>query len=352
MLPTEPIGSLPRPRYLVDALAAVGRGERKASELEPLFDEATRDSIKGFEEAGSPIVTDGEQRKPSFATYPIHGSPLVEAGGVTIPFADKHTRQLPKLAKGPFRYATYASTYVEAARKHATRPLKQAVISASALSLLYPATGIAGYSRDEFVADLVREAASDIRRCLDLGVSVQVDFTEGRLAVKLDPSKGLLKSFIELNNRVLGGFSAAERQRIGVHTCPGGDWDSTHSADVDYAQLLPELFQLEVGSFYIQLASEKDPERVLGILGKLARPGRRVFVGVVDPISKEVESPELVRDRILAAAKHIDVACLGSTDDCGFSPFADDLSTSRETAFAKVRARVQGNAQASKKLGV
>src|SRR5262249_36011381 len=125
-----------------------------------------------------------------------------------------------------------------------------------------------------------------------------------------------------------------------------------HSADVDYAELLPELFQLEVGNFYIQLASEREPERVLAILGKHARPGRRIFVGVVDPIAKAIETKETVRDRIVAAARHVDPACLGSTDDCGFSPFADDLSTSRETAFAKIRARVEGNALASELLRV
>lgn len=346
LLPTEPIGSIPRPKPLVDALLA----GKSAAELEPLFEAATRDTLARLEETGSPVLVDGEQRKPSFATYPVHGSPLLAPGGVTIPFADGHTRQLPRLAKGPFRYATWAASYVQAARRHTTKPLKQAVISASALSLLYPQEPIAGYPREAFLADLVREATADIRSCLDLGVSVQIDFTEARLALKLDPSKGLLKSFVALNNQVLGAFSAAERARIGVHTCPGGDQDSTHSADVDYALLLPELFQLEVGSFYVQLASEKDPARVLAILGKYAGEERRVFVGVTDPISRAVETPEQVRDRIVAAAKHVAPSCLGTTDDCGFAPFADDQSTSRELAFAKVRARVQGNALASQVL--
>jgi 5-methyltetrahydropteroyltriglutamate--homocysteine methyltransferase len=70
-------------------------------------------------------------------------------------------------------------------------------------------------------------------------------FTEGRLSVKLDPSKQLLRSFIDLNNRVLGQFSDDDRTRIGVHTCPGGDQDSTHSLDVDYSELLPDLFRVE-----------------------------------------------------------------------------------------------------------
>jgi 5-methyltetrahydropteroyltriglutamate--homocysteine methyltransferase len=68
---------------------------------------------------------------------------------------------------------------------------------------------------------------------------VQLDFTEGRLSVKLDPSKQLLGQFIELNNRVLRRFSDAELERIGVHTCPGSDQDAAHSLDVPYHELLP-----------------------------------------------------------------------------------------------------------------
>jgi 5-methyltetrahydropteroyltriglutamate--homocysteine methyltransferase len=349
-LPTEPVGSIPRPKELIEGMAAFGAGRITREALDALFDGAVRDTLRRFEETGSPVVTDGEQRKPSFATYPIHGATNLAPGGVTIPFKDGHTRQLPVLSSGPFRYTTYAAIYLEGAQKYATRPMKEAVIAASALSLLYPSAGIPQYPREEFLEDLVREAQTDIRRCLAAGATVQIDFTEGRLCIKLDPSKKLLDSFVELNNRVLDGFSAEEKKRIGIHTCPGGDQDSTHSADVDYAELLPALFRIDVGSFFVQLASEADRPRVLKILGSHAKNGRRVFVGVIDPISPRVETPSEVRDRILEAAKFIDPENLGSTDDCGFSPFGDDTSTSRDTAFAKIKARVEGNAMASKEL--
>jgi 5-methyltetrahydropteroyltriglutamate--homocysteine methyltransferase len=353
LIPTEPIGSIPRPNSLMDGMKAGAEGKLSASDLEALFDQAVRDTIREFEATGSPVITDGEQRKPSFATYPIHGLTSLRGDGVTIPFKDGHSRQLPLLTAGPFRYQTYASDYLAGAKKYAHRPVKQAVISASALSLLYPPPGIAGYTREAFVEDLVREAQTDIRRCLDGGAdSVQIDFTEARLSIKLDPSKGLLNAFVDLNNRVVEGFTQTERLKIGVHTCPGGDRDSTHSADVDYADLLPALFRLNVGRFYVQLASEGDPARVLRILKEHARPGRTIFIGVTDPIDSKIETREVVRDRIVAAAKFIDPALLGTTDDCGFSPFGDDASTSRETAFAKIRARIQGNELASAALRV
>ena len=73
---------------------------------------------------------------------------------------------------------------------------------------------------------------------------------------------------------------------------------------------------------------------------------------MVAPIDPRVETAEEVRDRVLEAAEHIPVAQLGTTDDCGFSPFSDDRSTTRETAFAKIRARVEGTRLASATLGV
>lgn len=204
---TEPIGSIPRPKYLVDALKAFSQQQIDETELSKLFDEALKDTIKCFEETGSPVITDGEQTKSSFATYPISGMKQLDPNGVVIPFADNHTRQLPKITAGPFRYQIHANTYLEKAKQLTTLPVKQAVISASALSLLYPQEGIEGYSQEQFINDLLNEAEADIRRSLNSGAyNVQIDFTEARLSLKLDPSGGLLKSFIDLNNKVLSRF--------------------------------------------------------------------------------------------------------------------------------------------------
>ena len=348
---TEPVGSIPRPPQLIAAVRAFEEGRLSSERLEAEYQSALQETIRRFEETGSPVITDGEQTKPSFATYPLHGLPNLAQEGVIVSFADGHVRQLPRLASGPFRYKTYAASFLRAARKYTELPLKQAVISASLLSLLYPQEGIHGYSREEFLNDLVQEAVTDIRACLDEGAyRVQIDFTEGRLSLKLDPSGQLLEHFISLNNRVLDRFTSAERTRIGVHTCPGGDWDATHSADVDYAGLLPDLFRLNAANFYIQLASEKDRPRVLRLIREHRQPNQTVFVGVIDPINPRVETPEEVRDRVLEAAEFIPRERLGTTDDCGFAPFGDDTSTAREVAFEKIRARVEGTEIAAGRL--
>src|SRR6266700_3748661 len=231
-IPTEPIGSIPRPLALIETVAQAGSEDANEDpDLAPLFEDAVRDTIERFEDTGSPVVTDGEQRKyAGFATYCVHGLPNTAPDGFTIPFADGHTRYLARLTYGPFKYRRYADRYLDVALEYAHRPVKQAVISPSALSLMYPADEIPGYPREQFIDDLLREHEAEVRACLRKGAhKVQIDFTEGRLAVKIDPSGHLLNSFIDLNNLALARFSAEDRQRIGVHTCPGSDRDSTHS---------------------------------------------------------------------------------------------------------------------------
>jgi methionine synthase II (cobalamin-independent) len=348
-LPTEPIGSIPRPPELIEAVAKYGPDDPRVAAL---YEHAVQDTVRELEATGSPVVTDGEQRKyHNFWDYSVQGLSNTAPDGFRIPFSAGHVRRMPRLTRGPFHYKRYADAFLEEALRHARKPLKQAVISPSALSLMYPAEGIAEYSRDEFIEDLMREHETEIRRCLQRGAhSVQIDFTEGRLAAKIDPTGQLLNSFVDLNNLALARFTEAEHAQLGVHTCPGGDRDSTHSADVDYAALLPSLFQLEVGKFFVALAGEKDRQRVLAMIRRHLKPTQRVFVGVVSPIDPHVETPEEVRDRVLEAAQFIPPEQLGTTDDCGYSPFCDDTSTTRATAFAKIRARVAGTALASRVL--
>src|SRR5258707_974863 len=132
-IPTEPIGSIPRPLPLIEALAELNADDPK---LLPLYEEAIRDTIARFEATGSPVITDGEQRKyQNFWTYAVEGMPNTDPNGFKIPFSAGHTRRMPRLTHGPFRYKRPADTYLEVALRYAHVPVKQAVISPSALSL-------------------------------------------------------------------------------------------------------------------------------------------------------------------------------------------------------------------------
>ena len=144
-IPTEPIGGVPRPLGLIQKLATT---DSEDPALAPLYEEAIRDTIERFESTGSPVITDGEQKKyHNFWTYCVHGLPNPGPDGFKIPFSAGHTRRMLRLTRGPFRYLRYADSYLDVAMRYAHVPLfKQAVISPSALSLMYPAESIPDYS--------------------------------------------------------------------------------------------------------------------------------------------------------------------------------------------------------------
>ena len=378
-IPTELVGSLPRPMSLQQAYADYDEGKISFDDLQAAQDAAAEDSIMRLEATGEPIVTDGEQRESSFATYnltdTLAGTGLADGlagdGQFFAIFDDGHNRQLPRITGGPFRYKTYASEFVAKNKMIATHPVKQAVISPSMMMLLYPLDGeIDGYPRDQFLMDCVDEAEKDIRQCFDAGaVRVSVDFTEGRLANKNDSrnpwtGRNMLQEFIDLNNQLFARFSAEERMNIGIHTCPGGDCDSVHSKEVPYAMLLERMFEMNAGYFLIQCASEEDRESVYEMCGKYRRDdadgvSQMCFMGVINPLSPDVETPEHVRDELMMASKYIPMNMLGATDDCGFSPFSRDVKPmhgspdfARDVAMQKISSRLEGARMASEAMGI
>ncbi|MGI8579251.1 MAG: cobalamin-independent methionine synthase II family protein [Solirubrobacteraceae bacterium] len=378
-IPTELVGSLPRPMKLQEAFQAHDDGQITFEQLQAEQDKAAEDSIKRLEQTGETYVTDGEQRESSFATYPITdtlaGTGLADNlagdGQYFAIFDDGHHRQLPRLTGGPFRYKTFAAEFVEKNKAIASKPVKQAVISPSMMMLLYPLEEeLEGYSREEFLNDVVDECEKDIRKAFDAGaVRVSVDFTEGRLANKNDArnpwtGKDMLQEFIDLNNRLFARFSPEERKNIGIHTCPGGDTDSVHSKEVPYEKLLDHMFDLNAGYFLIQCSSEDDREKVYKLVGEHLRDDAEgvkqvAFMGVINPLSPEVETPEQVRDQLVTAAKYIPKEQLGATDDCGFSPFSRDEKPAhgspdfaRDIAMQKITNRVKGAQMASEELGL
>jgi methionine synthase II (cobalamin-independent) len=379
-IPTEPVGSLPRPSKLQAAYADYDAGSITREQLEAEQDEAVKDSISRGEATGAPIISDGEQRWSSFATYAITDTlagtgladHLAPTGGQYFAiFADGHHRQLPRLTGGPFRYKTHAADTLAKSITFATKAMKQAVIAPSMLALLYPLEEeVPGYSREEFENDLVDECEKDISQAFAAGAArVSIDFTEGRLATRADPRNpwtgaGMLPHFIELNNRVLDRFTAEERANIGVHTCPGGDRDSVHSADVPYSNLLPSLFQMNAGYFLIQFASEREKDPVLQLIGEHSREDANgvaqiCYIGVTNPQNPRVESAQEICDLLVRAADFIPKERLASTDDCGFSPFSIDEKPlhgspdyARDVAFQKIAHRVDGTRMAAERLGV
>ena len=378
-LPTESVGSLPRPVALQQAVLDAEAGLTDAALIDALADAAVTESVQQQLAAGATLVTDGEQRRQSFATYWLDEADVSATAlqprdqPVFAVFADGHHRVLPQLRRGPLVFRQQAAAGVTAARRvleseGSDARVKQAVVSPAMVSLMYPSDGLPDYPRDQFLADVVDQCSRDIRGCFAAGAErVSIDFTEGRLALRTDlraPWAGprALHGFITLMNRVLDRLPDDERARVGVHTCPGNDRDSAHSADVDYAALIPELLQIEAGYFLVQAAGEKDSDRVARLVGQhlpnLASGRRpRVLLGVTRPTTPRLETETEIRQQLVRAARFIPPEQLGSTDDCGFSPYLIDEKPrhgspdfARQVAFAKIAARVRGTQAAAAEL--
>ena len=145
----------------------------------------------GSRTTGSPVITDGEQRKyHNFWTYCVEGLPNTAPDGFQIPFAAGHVRRMPRLTSGPFRYQTLCGPLPRRWRWLYARPGE----TGGHLALrLEPDVSSRRNSRllagSSFIDDLLREHETEVRRCLKKGAhNVQIDFTEARLAIKLDPS--------------------------------------------------------------------------------------------------------------------------------------------------------------------
>ena len=409
-IPTEPVGSLPRPAKLNSAYADYDAGKISYEDLEKEQDAAVKEALERQEAIGQPINSDGDYRWSSFAAYPIAdtlaGTGLAEnlapGGQYFAIFADGSGRQLPKLTDGPLKYNFYAADILTKSLPYATRPMKQAVIAPSVLALLYPLNDpVPGYSREEFEEDIVRECTTDIRKAFEAGaMHVSIDFTEGRLATR-NPwtGAGLLPHFIDLNNRVLANFTDEERQSIGIHTCPGGDryWldragastDDEETADPDdlpplapipeprfipvedrYREIvLPEMFKINAGYFLISLGSHRNTDAVLDLIGRHSREDQMCYLGVTSTRTGRPESAQEICDVLVHASNFIPKERLATTDDCAFAPdrivqerghglllssrsSASSSDYVQEIAFEKIANRVEGTRRAAEKLGV
>ena len=233
------------------------------------------------------MITDGEQRKPSFATYPVAGLETLAADGVVIPFADGHTRQLPVL--------TGRAVPLPDARRLVSR------------------RGAAG-----------GDPAGEAGRHLCVGVEPAVPVRRHRRATRAKrfspisstrrrPTSAAASRPARTTSRSTSrkrGSRSSSTHRAGCSAIrrpeqPACSTDSRltseRAASVSIRvpaatmtpltaptsitpHLLPLLFELHAGAFYLELAGEADPEAVLETVAANLRPDQRVFVGVTDPI--------------------------------------------------------------------
>jgi len=166
----------PRPLRLIEAVAT-GDARTQSWTRSTGGDSGYHRALRGH---GSPVITDGEQRKyHNFWTYLRSWLPNTAPDGFRIPFSAGHTRRMPAADLWPFRYKRHAEpvtwTWLCAmprAReaRRSSRPRPEPHVPGPTRSRLLPRA---------VPPDLLREHETEVRACLRKGAhKVQIDFTK------------------------------------------------------------------------------------------------------------------------------------------------------------------------------
>jgi 5-methyltetrahydropteroyltriglutamate--homocysteine methyltransferase len=378
------VGSWPRPRWLLQAVHDALERRLDEAAFQETADDAVRLAVQAQERAGVDVVTDGEQRRDSYASFV--GSRLDNCQLVPVtdllPYVedpDQFEEELRALdvpadrvrhpaVLGPLGrsrpLAVHELQFVQALTR---RPVKVALPGPYLLTRtmwLECVSDRVYREREHLARDVVRVLREEVHHLLAAGAAlVQLDepvltevvfgrpthnrsFMCGALGAQRDPDEELAFA-----GRLLGEVVAGlPPERLALHVCRG-NWSRDENVALrgDYTPLLPLLRALPVGTFFLELCTPRAGE--LEVLRDLPAPCR-VGVGVVNPKTDAVEPV----DEVVARAERA-VALFGPervllNPDCGFATFADSPVASAAVAEAKLADVVQAAQVLRRRHGV
>jgi 5-methyltetrahydropteroyltriglutamate--homocysteine methyltransferase len=330
LFPTTLVGSYPQPEWLIDRKKLAGRfpPRTRAKELwrvpEPWLaeaqDDATIMAIKAQEEAGLDIVTDGEIRRESysnrFATA-LEGVDIDNPG--TALDRSGHPNPVPRIVGKIRRKHAVEVEDLKFLKRHTTRMVKITVpgpftMSQQAQNDFYP-------SEEAAAMDYAAAVNEEIRDLFAAGADV-VQIDEPYMQAR--PEKARLYGLKALN-RALEGVKGT----TAVHICFGYA-AIIHQRPSGYS-FLPELAQCSCRQVSIETAQSHLDTAVLQTL-----PGKTIILGVLDLSTHEIETPEVVAERIGRALPHVPPERIIIAPDCGLKYLP------REVAFGKMKAMADG----------
>lgn len=375
LFPVTVVGSWPRSEKVLRALSAKRAGRLGRDEFQAVADEAVLHVLRLQEQAGVDVVSDGEQRRDNFIAFvadklenvrmltlaelldyirdksafeEILGSLDVPAFSMVNPAATGPIRRREPLALDEYTFL----------RRHTDRAIKVALPGPYLLTRSMWVEGLseATYpTKEDLAEDVVRVLREELLELQQAGVDfVQFDepvltelvFTKriasrtfmcGALSARRDAAEEL-ELAVHLINRVVEGVSGV---RIGLHVCRG-NWSTQEEVLLEgsYEPLAPYLDRMMVDQLVLEFATP----RAGGLEWLAGRPQREIGLGVVNPRTPEVESPERIVERVKEALAHYPAERVFLNPDCGFGTFSNRPMNDEETAVAKLRAMVEAAA--------
>lgn len=367
------IGSWPRPRWMLQAVHEHMEGRLNDAAFQATANDAVRLAIAAQLRAGADVVTDGEQRRDSFASFVASRLDNCQLIPLTdlLPLVDdpeEFERELRALdvpagdvrhpaVFGPLgRSRGIAVHEVEFARTLTDRPVKIALPGPYLLTRTMWMECIsdrAYANREDLACDIVRVLREEIACLLAAGTAlVQLDepvlsevafsgpanrrsFMCGALSAKSSGPEELAFAR-DLVNAVTQGFP---RERIALHMCRG-NWtaDESKALSGSYQPLVNILGQMQVGTLLLELCTPRSGE--MEILAAL--PGEmRIGVGACNQKHAHVETVEAIVAHGERAINLFGADRVLLTPDCGFATFADNPLNSDLAAEAKLAALAQ-----------
>ena len=339
LLPTTLVGSMPQPEWLIDRQKLAGRfpPRVRAKELwripEPYLAEAQDDatilSIRAQEAAGIDIVTDGEIRRESysnrFATA-LEGVDLDNPG--TALDRSGHPNPVPRVIGEIRRKHAVCVEDLKFLRSHTDRAVKVTVPGPFTMAQQAQIDHYGG-SRKLAAMDYATAVNAEIRDLFAAGADI-VQIDEPYMQARPEEAREFGLAAL---NRALEGVKGT----TAVHICFGYA-AIIHSRPSGYS-FLAELAGCSCRQISIETAQSNLDCAILREL-----PGKKIMLGVLDLSTSEVESPELVAERIRRALPHIKAEDLIIAPDCGLKYLP------RDVAFGKLKSMVAGAQLVRKQL--
>ncbi len=383
LFPVTSVGSWPRPDALERARGKHRRGQLDDREFARLADGAALEALRAQESAGCDLVTDGEVRRDNFYSFvadKLEGVRTMSLAEMLDVVEDKEgfARILDTLDVPAFsihnptcvgkvrRKEALATDDVRFLRAHTSRPIKVTLPGPYLLTRamwvkevtrgIYPTKEALG---DDVVVALREEvfalAAAGVEFIqLDEPVLTELVFTQGMtrtfmcaaLAARKDPAEEL-ELAVELINRVVAGLDGpvaggpvaggpvAGGVRTGLHVCRG-NWSQDEATLLrgSYRPLVPYLERIQVTQLVLEYATERAGELVVV-------EGKELGLGVVNPRTHALESPEAIVHRVREAMRHYPASHIFLNPDCGFGTFASRPMNTPDIAAKKLAAMVR-----------
>ncbi len=370
---TTHAGSLPRPRELAELHGRRSRGEPVATnELQRAIADATAGVIAAQVEAGIDIGNDGEQARESFFTYVQHrmtGFGEVSGRALMRDLAEhpdfmelalpRYARMKVNLMSAPA--AIGEVTYRDTAEMQAERalvadaPFTETFMTAASPGIVVSAMENRYYpSREEYVAAVADALRTEYQYIVEQGLLLQIDAPDlamERHTLFADRPLSEFVAWVDLVvgniNRVLAGIDPA---RVRLHVC-WGNYEGPHTLDVPLAEILPRLYEAQVGALVISMANARHAHEYRCFASEPLPAPMRLVAGVIDTTSNYVEHPEVVADRLERVVNVVgDPNRIIAGTDCGFDTSAGIGDVAPSLVWEKLRALRAGADLASARL--